>query len=146
MDHLDDVDWRQGEIHVRPEVAKGGREATVYLDPATLALLERWKPVRRQYAAGKPHLFVRVRKGDGQGGPLTRRDVYKMVRRRAAKAAVGRPVSPHMLRHTFATDLLRDGDFNLREVQTLCRHADIRTTVIYTHVHDRELAAKIRRR
>src|SRR5689334_19336695 len=61
--HLRDVDWREASIRIRPEVAKGGREAVVYLEPATLALLERWKTVRRQYAAGRPHLFTTLKGG-----------------------------------------------------------------------------------
>jgi len=142
--HLRDVDWSEGTIRLRPDVAKGGREAVVYLDRETRAWLERWKAERRRHAAGKPHLFVRVRSGPDQGGPLNRRGVYRMMLRRARKAGIKR-VTPHMLRHTFGTDLLREG-FNLREVQTALRHQDIRTTVIYTHVHDAELAAKLRRR
>src|SRR4051794_7612871 len=51
--YLRDVDWREGEIHIRPEIAKGEKEALLYLDEPTLQLLERWKAVRRKYAAGK---------------------------------------------------------------------------------------------
>lgn len=143
--YLRDVRWGEAQIHVRPEVGKGGKEAVVYLDEPTLALLERWKIVRRQYAAGKPHLFVRVRSGDGQGGQLDRRDVYEMVGRRARKAGIEHPVTPHMLRHTYATELLREG-FNVPEVQRLLRHSDIRTTSAYLHLVDADLAAKVRAR
>ena len=71
--HLRDVDWTEGTIRLRPEVAKGGKEAVVYTDRETQAWLERWKAERRRHAAGKPHLFVRVRSGPDQGGPLNRR-------------------------------------------------------------------------
>jgi integrase/recombinase XerD len=138
--HLRDVDWREASIRIRPEVAKGGREAVVYLDPATLELLERWKTVRRRYAAGRPHLFTTLK-----GGPVDRRYVWEMVARYARRAGIDRPVWPHMLRHTFATDLLREG-FTIADVQRLMRHADLRTTAIYLHVHDEDLAAKVRRR
>jgi site-specific recombinase XerD len=69
-----------------------------------------------------------------------------MIRRYGRRAGLEhRRLHPHILRHTYATDLLRDG-FNVREVQVLLRHSDIRTTVTYTHIHSAELAAKIRRR
>jgi integrase/recombinase XerD len=142
--HLRDVDWSAGEIRVRPEIAKGAREAIVYLDEQTLAGLERWKLARRPFGAGRPHLFVCVR-GAQRGDPLTRRGVYKMVRRRALKAGIDRPVWPHMLRHSYATELLGEG-FNIREVQKLMRHSDIRTTAIYLEVRDEQLREKIRRR
>jgi integrase/recombinase XerD len=138
--HLRDINWRELEIHLRPEVAKGGREAPAYLDPRSVELLERWKTVRRQYAAGKPHFFTTL-----QGGPVTRQYVYAMVQRMRKRAGIKKPVSPHVLRHTYATELLREG-FNIVEVQKLMRHADIRSTVIYTEIVDRELKEKIRRR
>lgn len=138
--HLRDVDWREGSIRIRPEVAKGGREAVVYLDDPTRQLLERWKDVRRHYAAGRPHLFTTLK-----GGPVGRRYVWEMVARYARRAGIARPVWPHLLRHTFATDLLREG-FTIAEVQKLMRHADLRTTAIYLHVHDADLAQKVRRR
>lgn len=142
--HLRDVDWRAGEIRLRPEVAKGGREAVVYLDQQTLEGLKRWKEVRRSFGAGRPHLFVCVRE-EQRGEPLTRRGVYRMVRRRAVKAGIDRPVWPHMLRHSFATELLGEG-FNIREVQKLMRHSDIRTTAIYLEVRDEQLRGKVRQR
>lgn len=142
--HLRDVDWRAGEIRVRPEVAKGGREAVVYLDAPTQHLLERWKDTRRPYGAGRPHLFVCVRSAE-RGEPLDRRRVHEMVRRRALKAGIEQPVWPHQLRHTFATSLLEDG-FNILEVQKLMRHSNIQTTAVYLHVRDKELAEKVRSR
>jgi site-specific recombinase XerD len=138
--HLRDIDWKQGTVHVRPEVGKGGKEAVQPLDGQTLALLERWKQVRRTYAAGKPHLFTTLK-----GGPVSRHRVWEMTARRARRAGIDRPVWPHMLRHTYATELLRDG-FNVVEVQRLMRHSDIRTTSVYLHLHDAELSAKVRAR
>lgn len=138
--HLRDVDWRQGTVHIRPEVGKGGKEAVQPLDRQTLDLLERWKAVRRAYAAGRPHLFTTLK-----GGPVSRHRVWEMTARRARRAGIDRPVWPHMLRHTYATELLRDG-FNVVEVQRLMRHSDIRTTTVYLHLHDAELSAKVRRR
>lgn len=142
--HLRDVDWRAGEVRIRQEVAKGGREAVVYLDGPTQQLLERWKDARRSFGAGRPHLFVAIR-SNAKGEPLTRRAVHKMVSRRAEKAGIAEAVWPHRLRHTFATNLLTDG-FTISEVQRLMRHADLRTTAIYLEVRDVDLAAKVRSR
>jgi integrase/recombinase XerD len=142
--HLRDVDWRAGEIRLRPEITKGQREAVVYLDADSLALLANWKTIRRSFGARSPYLFVCVRAAD-RGSPLTRRAVYKMVRRRAHKAGIDRPVWPHMLRHSYATALLSDG-FNIAEVQKLMRHSDIRTTAIYLEVRDEQLREKVRGR
>jgi integrase/recombinase XerD len=141
--HLRDVRWRERELHLRAEVTKGGKEAVLPLDDRVLAWLERWKPVRRGYADG-PWLFVRVRSGPGAGGPLDRRDVYKMVTRRARRAGI-RHTHPHVLRHTFASDLLRES-FTIEEVRRLMRHSSVTTTGIYLHVHDAQLTERVRRR
>jgi integrase/recombinase XerD len=138
--HLRDVDWKAGTLRIRPEVAKGGREAVIPLDRQTLEWLERWKPIRRRHAAGSPLMFTTLR-----GGQIDRHYVWEMVHRYGEKAGIEQPVHPHMLRHTYATELLREG-FDIREVQELLRHADIRTTVVYTHVSPERLAQKIRER
>jgi site-specific recombinase XerD len=135
-----DVNWSEQVIHLRPEITKGGKEAYAPFDDATGALLERWKFARREYAAGKPTFFTTL-----QGGPVDRRAVYKMVVRRARKAGIDRHIHPHMLRHTFATELLAEG-VELRVVQELMRHSDIRTTTLYTHIASSQLADVIRRR
>lgn len=138
--HLRDVDWKTRELRIRPDVGKGGREAVLPLDDQTIAWLERWKPVRRRYANGAPQMFVTLR-----GGQVDRHYVWEMVRRYGRKAGIARGMHPHILRHTYATELLREG-FDIREVQDLLRHADVRTTMLYTHVAPERLAAKIRAR
>lgn len=138
--YLRDIDWKKRELRIRADVGKGGREAVLPLDERTFGWLERWKPERRHHAAGAPFLFCTLK-----GGKLDRRYIWEMVSRYARKAGIEEAVWPHRLRHTFGTELLRDG-FDLREVQELMRHADIRTTVIYTRVAPEQLAAKVRQR
>jgi integrase/recombinase XerD len=138
--HLRDVDWKTGDLRIRPDVAKGGREAVLPLDERTIDWLERWKGERRRYAAGAPWMFTTLK-----GGQLDRRYIWEMVSRYARKGGIDRPVWPHLLRHTFATTLLGEG-FSIADVQLLMRHEDLRTTATYLHVRNEELRAKVRAR
>src|SRR5207249_3278651 len=98
-----------------------GRHARAALE----AYVEQERP---RLLRGRPSPFVFLGPG---GRPLTRQAVWKLVRRRALAAGLAHRVSPHTLRHTFATHLLTGGA-DLRIVQTLLGHADIGTTQIYT--------------
>jgi integrase/recombinase XerD len=100
-----------------------GREAVA----AALAYLQRGRPALVGLA-DEPHLFVNQR-----GHHLTRQGLYKIVQRHARAAGLGGRMSPHTLRHTFATHLLAGG-CDLRSVQEMLGHADVATTQIYTHV------------
>jgi integrase/recombinase XerD len=99
---------------------------------ATLAYLESGRPALLERARGKgrrdAHVFLNCR-----GGRLSRQGWYQRLREHALAAGITRPISPHKLRHSFATHLI-EGGADLRAVQTLLGHADISTTQVYTHL------------
>lgn len=134
---LRDVDVANGTIRIVD--GKGG-DGTAYFDSESLQLLlDRWKAERRKLPKSD-HLFCKL-----DGGRVSERSTQMMMKRRAHRAGITARVHPHMLRHTFATELLNEG-FNIREVQEAMRHKDIVTTQIYTHVLDEGLRSKIQQR
>ena len=84
-------------------------------------------------ARQEPKLFVNFR-----GGPLTRQGLYKIVQKHARAARLDGKMSPHTLRHSFATHLLAGG-CDLRAVQEMLGHADVSTTQMYTHLSGEQL-------
>jgi integrase/recombinase XerD len=130
---LGDVDLDERVLRAR---GKGSKERLVPIGQAAL------KAVRIYLERGRPalvkqrpetHLFVNFR-----GGQLTRQGLYKIVRRHAASAGLADRMSPHTLRHTFATHLL-SGGCDLRSVQEMLGHADVSTTQLYTHLSSERL-------
>lgn len=112
-------------------LGKGRRERIVLMGRSAREALGRYLDHGRpRLVRGRDPLALFV---NARGGPLTDRGVRVIVDRAIRRAAVGRHISPHALRHTFATHLL-DGGADLRTVQELLGHADLRTTQIYTHV------------
>lgn len=109
---------------------KGNKERLVPLGEVAVEWLTRYLRDARPQLAKGPHdaLFLTPR-----GAPMTRQAFWYLIRRHAAVAIPGVPLSPHTLRHAFATHLLNNGA-DLRVVQMLLGHADISTTQIYTHV------------
>jgi integrase/recombinase XerD len=125
---LGDVDVEERVLRAR---GKGAKERIVPIGQAALkaltAYLQRGRP---KLVKDRPelHLFVNFR-----GGQLTRQGLYKIVRRHALSAGLADRMSPHTLRHTFATHLLAGG-CDLRSLQEMLGHADVATTQLYTHL------------
>lgn len=114
-------------------MGKGSKERMLPLGRTVLHYLEHYlSVVRPQLLHGKPdkaaELFV-----TGWGGPMTRERFYEIIVAYGKSAGISKRVTPHMLRHSFATHLLNNGT-DLRIVQELLGHADISTTQIYTHL------------
>jgi integrase/recombinase XerD len=128
-----DVDLEEGMLRAR---GKGSKERIVPVGQAAVdaarRYLERGRPALVQ-AGVESHLFVNFR-----GGKLTRQGLYKIVRRHAVGAGLEDRMSPHTLRHTFATHLLAGG-CDLRAVQEMLGHADVATTQLYTHLSSERL-------
>lgn len=122
-------------------LGKGSKERLVPIGRnaigAVAVYLRELRPVLER-GAGKGILFL-----NGRGVPLTRMGAWKILRKYVEMAGIEKPVSPHTLRHSFATHLL-EGGADLRAVQEMLGHADIATTQIYTHV-DREYLRSVHR-
>jgi integrase/recombinase XerD len=132
-----DVNLEVGYVSAQ---GKGKRRRLVPLGEVAEEKVRAWLAVRGQWAkAGVEALFVSRR-----GRAMSREQFWRVVRRRARAAGIPGDVSPHWLRHSFATHLLVRGA-DLRSVQTMLGHADISTTEIYTHVDRRHLRRMIER-
>ena len=122
------VDLNAGCLRVR---GKGAKERIVPMGQQARDLLSEYlTQVRPVLLKGRPSRAMFVSR---RGQALTRQACWKLLRLRAQRAGVAKAISPHMLRHSFATHLL-EGGADLRAVQTMLGHVDIATTQIYTHV------------
>lgn len=133
---IDDVDLSRDEFSVR---GKGEKVRVVFLSEDAKSALRAYLKVRKDMDDA---LFVRVssekKEKKGTETRLTPRAIQRLVKHYATKAGITRKVTPHVIRHSFATDLLSNGA-DLRSVQALLGHAHIVTTQIYTHVTDKHL-------
>lgn len=137
--NTDNINIQTGEFSV---IGKGRKVRTVYLSESAKHWIKRYLGVRRD--SFKP-LFIRysgksMEDGDieGESLRLTQRSVQRMVKKYTIKAGLSVDATPHTLRHSFATGLLRQGA-DLRSVQELLGHSDVSTTQIYTHVTNQQL-------
>lgn len=139
-----DIDLSRDEVSVR---GKGDKVRVVFLSEAAKSAVSAYLKGRKDMEEAlfvnmpvqpkknaDPSVKVRIR----PTGRLTTRSVERMIKIYAAKAGITKKVTPHVLRHSFATDLLSNGA-DIRSVQQLLGHANINTTQIYTHVTDAHL-------
>jgi integrase/recombinase XerD len=123
-----DLDLREGLAVV---VGKGAKERVVPVGRAAIRALDVYlREIRPNLARGSSEGAVFV---NARGQPLSRMGVWKILRKQVERAGIQRRVTPHTLRHSFATHLL-EGGADLAAVQEMLGHADIATTQIYTHV------------
>jgi site-specific recombinase XerD len=122
-------DAKLGEISIR---GKGGKLRVVFISEKARQALKNYLDKRQDTNEA---LFVRSGRGDSR---LTPRSIERIIKFYTIKAGVTKKVTPHTLRHVFATDLLSAGA-DLRSVQILLGHSNITTTQIYTHITDKQL-------
>jgi integrase/recombinase XerD len=127
------VDLARGFLLVR---GKGNKERVVPLGDAAVAAVGAYlEQARPEFLRGRASDFLFLRSG---GEPMTRQGFWKLLKAYARDAGINKSISPHKLRHSFATHLVERGA-DLRAVQAMLGHADLSTTEIYTHVNRERL-------
>jgi site-specific recombinase XerD len=132
---IESINLKRDEFTVR---GKGGKLRAVFLSSTAKDALKNYLEKRRDPS---PYLFIghdRAKGGRTNDGGLTPRSIQRMVERYTKMAGITKHVTPHTLRHTFATDLLLGGA-DIRSVQSLLGHASITTTQIYTHITNKQM-------
>ena len=139
----DDIELERGEIGIN---GKGGKRRVVFVSADAREWVKKYLKLRRDMS---PHLFInhdraaaqrenaKTQEKKGVEG-LTPRSIQRLVEKCARAAGILKIVTPHVLRHSFATDLLHNGA-DIRSVQAMLGHSSITTTQIYTHVTDPQL-------
>jgi integrase/recombinase XerD len=125
---FEQISFRQGVVRI---IGKGNKERLVPVGEEAMSWLENYMGQARKTILGErqcDYLFVTNR-----AGSMTRQAFWHIIKRHAKKAGISKELSPHTLRHAFATHLLNHGA-DLRVVQLLLGHADLSTTQIYTHI------------
>lgn len=132
--NCDSFNLRSQEFPVR---GKGDKVRLVFLSDDAINALKHYLEKRQDI---DPALFVRCVKNPSktENLRLTSRSVERLIKYYAAKAGISKKVTPHTMRHSFATDLLLNGA-DIRSVQELLGHSNITTTQIYTHITDKQL-------
>lgn len=138
-----DLDLTADEFSIR---GKGGKVRVVFLSDKAKDAIKKYMALRKDMEEA---LFTQVgseiiyKKPDSKNGKkeikaLTRRSIERIVKHYAIQAGISKKVTPHVIRHCFATDLLQNGA-DIRSVQMMLGHSNIATTQIYTHITDKQL-------
>ena len=134
------VDLMEGHIMVRE--GKGAKDRSLWAPPLVLEFLREWRKKQIDIIGAESEFVFSVLFGSTIGDKLCIRYVQKMVKRYAKKARIKKDISPHTLRHTFATNLLKKQ--STRVVQITLGHSNLSSTQIYTHVTDEEIKEAMR--
>jgi site-specific recombinase XerD len=132
---IENVNLKRDEFTIR---GKGGKTRLVFLSSTAKDAIKSYFEKRRDTS---PFIFVshdRAKHGREETGPLTPRSIQRMVERYATAVGITKHITPHTLRHTFATDLLLSGA-DIRSVQSMLGHSSITTTQIYTHITNNQM-------
>ena len=132
---IDQINLKRDEFTVR---GKGEKVRIVFLSESAKEALKKYLNKRHDTSL---YFFIchdRAKSGRENSGPLTSRSIERLVERYAHEAGITKRITPHTLRHTFATDLLMNGA-DIRSVQSLLGHASIITTQVYTHITNQQL-------
>lgn len=128
----DDISNQRQEIAV---TGKGGKTRVVFISDQAMTSIELYLKMRSDIC---PSLFVNHYRKNNNTNPLTVRSLQRIIKKAGKKAGIVKKITPHTLRHSFATDLLINGA-DLRSVQSLLGHSSVTTTQIYTHLTDQHL-------
>jgi site-specific recombinase XerD len=131
---IENINLKRDEFTVK---GKGSKHRVVFTSDEAKKAIKAYIDARTDTS---PYIFVSHDRAKGGRGslPLSARSIERIIERCARAAGITKKVTPHTLRHTFATDLLRNGA-DIRSVQSMLGHESITTTQVYTHVTDRQL-------
>lgn len=131
---MNDLFFGEGYVRV---IGKGDKQRLVPISSAARDKIQLYMEFRKPEKASEPTLFL-----NNRGKPLTRVMVFTIIRQAAERAEITKSISPHTLRHSYATHLL-EGGANIRQVQELLGHESISTTEVYTHLDRRHLRSVV---
>lgn len=134
---LNDIEWKEQIVRI---IGKGDKQRFVPISPTALKQLRLYLEVRPTVATAASGNTIFL---NNRGGGLSRMSVFNIVTGAGRLAGITKSISPHTLRHSFATHLL-EGGADIRQVQELLGHEDITTTEIYTHISDHHLKEVIK--
>jgi integrase/recombinase XerD len=131
---MNDLFFGEGYVRV---IGKGDKQRLVPISSAARDKIQLYMEFRKPEKLSEPTLFL-----NNRGKPLTRVMVFTIIRQAAERAGITKSISPHTLRHSYATHLL-EGGANIRQVQELLGHESISTTEVYTHLDRRHLRSVV---